>query len=282
MSDRAAGPLVIDVAGLDRLFGALTREGYELVGPTVSDGAIVYDRITSQTDLPVGWTDDQEGGRYRLERRDDEARFGYVVGPQSWKKYLFPPEERLWSARKAEDGSVEFRTTHEAPPRRALIGVRSCELHAIAIQDRVFMDGDFADDLYRARRERTFIVAVNCTTAAATCFCVSMETGPRVKEGPQSAFDLALTEVAGDEHYFVLESGSERGRALAEQVAVGQANEAHLEEAEAARAPASHQQRSMADVDVPTLLMSNYEHAAWDDVAERCLSCANCTMVCPT
>ncbi|MGD8280791.1 MAG: sulfite reductase subunit A, partial [Gemmatimonadota bacterium] len=168
MSDRAAGPLVIDVAGLDRLFGALTREGYELVGPTVSDGAIVYDRITSQTDLPVGWTDDQEGGRYRLERRDDEARFGYVVGPQSWKKYLFPPEERLWSARKAEDGSVEFRTTHEAPPRRALIGVRSCELHAIAIQDRVFMDGDFADDLYRARRERTFIVAVNCTTAAAT------------------------------------------------------------------------------------------------------------------
>jgi sulfhydrogenase subunit beta (sulfur reductase) len=30
------------------------------------------------------------------------------------------------------------------------------------------------------------------------------------------------------------------------------------------------------------LLGRNLEHPRWDAVAERCLSCANCTMVCPT
>jgi ferredoxin len=274
---------VIDLDGLDRLLAALVDAGYELVGPTVADGAIVYERIASQKDLPIGWTDEQEGGRYRLKRRADEARFGYVVGPHSWKKLLFPPEERLFRATRDARGRVGFETPDEAPPRRALIGVRSCELHAIAIQDEVFMGGRFVDDRYRARREEIFVVAVNCTTAAATCFCTSMNTGPRVEPGPQSAFDLALTEVVGDEsHAFVVESGSERGRRLAARLEGSPADRDQLAAAEAARAGALEQQRAMPDVDLPTLLMGSYEHPRWDDVAARCLSCANCTLVCPT
>jgi ferredoxin len=283
VTQRASRPTVIDLEGFDRLLALLVAEGWELFGPMVADGAIVYERIASQKDLPIGWTDEQEGGRYRLKRRDDEARFGYVVGPHSWKKLLFPPEERLWKATRDVAGGIGFDAPEEDPPHRALIGVRSCELHAIAIQDTVFMGQRFVDDRYRARRERIFVVAVNCTTAAATCFCTSMKTGPRVEAGPQSAFDLALTEVVNaEEHYFVVESGSERGRDLAAKLPGREADDVQLEAAETARAGALEQERRMPDVDVPQLLTSHPEHARWDDVAERCLACANCTLVCPT
>jgi len=122
-------------------------------------------------DLPAGWTDEQDAGVYRLRRRDDGALFGYNVGPHSWKKYLFPPSARLLPPEQAPDEPFAF------------IGVRSCELHAIAIQDRVFLGGQFQDPNYAQRREGAFIVAVNCGQAGGTCFCVSMNAGPRAESG---------------------------------------------------------------------------------------------------
>ena len=93
------------------------------MGPTIDQEAIVYDEIASVDDLPKGWTDAQEPGKYRLARRDDEALFGYVVGPHSWKRYLFPPRGEPgqrpsarpgWQLRAAEDTAAEVRL-----PRRA-------------------------------------------------------------------------------------------------------------------------------------------------------------------
>ena len=129
---------------LPRLFTALQARGYQVVGPTVRDGAIVYDHLATPEQLPIGWTDEQEGGTYRLKKRNDAALFGYVVGPHSWKKYLFPPEERLFRARRTADG-FEVLPEKVAPPKLAFLGVRSCELHAIAVQDKVFVGGAFAD-----------------------------------------------------------------------------------------------------------------------------------------
>src|SRR5829696_9237162 len=208
---RQAAPLmrqtVIDRAALDELFGALMRRGYTVVGPTVRDRAIVLDELDSTAELPVGWTDVQEGGTYRLARRDDAALFGHNAGPNSWKSFLFPSELRVWTARQSE-GGLEVAEDPTPPPRYAFIGVRSCDLHAIAVQDRVFLEGGYVDEDYRARREGAFIVAVNCGQAAATCFCVSMDTGPRATAG----FDLALTEVLTDgSHGFVVEVGTQRG-----------------------------------------------------------------------
>src|SRR6476619_4124863 len=82
--------LVIERDDFDALPAALARRGYTVVGPTVRDRAIVYDEIASSADLPAGWTDEQDGGHYRLRRRDDEALFGYAVGPHSWKRYQLP------------------------------------------------------------------------------------------------------------------------------------------------------------------------------------------------
>ena len=165
---------------------------------------------TSQrgADLPAGWTDEQDGGHYRLVRRDDDALFGYAVGPESWKRFLHPPRLRLWQAQRSGE-EVTVKDADAAPERFAFIGVRSCELHAMAIQDRVFLGDSHKDHHYEARREGAFLVAVNCGQAGGTCFCVSMGTGPAARDG----FDLALTELLdGGDHRFVAEAGTEAGR----------------------------------------------------------------------
>jgi hypothetical protein len=74
------GSAVVELSGLDELIGVLRHRGFRVLGPTVRDGAIVYDELETAAELPVGWTDRQEAGAYRLERREDEARFGYAVG----------------------------------------------------------------------------------------------------------------------------------------------------------------------------------------------------------
>ena len=185
---------VLELDGLDALIGALSSRGYDVVGPTVRDGAIVYDEIESASDLPAGWTDVQDGGTYRLRRREDDARFGFAVGPTSWKRFLFPPRLLLWRARQASpDADLEVEEEPLPPRPLAFVGVRACELAAIAIQDRVFVGGRYVDRDYAARRENVLLVAVNCHEPGGTCFCVSMDTGPHVRE--RYDYDLVLTEL---------------------------------------------------------------------------------------
>jgi ferredoxin len=269
---------VIDPGALDDLVGALRRRGFRVLGPTVQDGAIVYDELDSAGALPIGWTDDQDAGRYRLERRDDEARFGFAVGPRSWKQFLLPPRVRLWRARRNDEGfEVEEEPLDDTP--LAFVGVRSCELHAISIQDRVFLEGRFVDRDYAARREGAFVVAVNCFEPGGTCFCVSMGTGPKAEAG----YDVALTEILDGGHRFLAEAGSERGAELLAELPRRDATPADRDAATAAVVGAAEKMgRELDPTDLRGLLARNLEHPRWDDVAERCLTCGNCTLVCPT
>jgi sulfhydrogenase subunit beta (sulfur reductase) len=266
-------------AGLDALIGALAGRGYRVVGPKLRDQAIIYDDIAGVGDLPAGWTDEQDGGHYRLERRDDDALFGYAVGPHSWKKYLLPPRLQLWSAKRGETG-FSIKSEPEATPPFAFVGVRACEIQAIAIQDRVFLEGPHVDPHYQARRADAFIVAVNCGKAGGTCFCVSMDTGPCAKSG----FDIALTELIGDgEPTYVVETGSAIGVEVMSELHSRAAQPTEIAAAEAVSArTAATMGRSMETEGIRDLLMNNLDHPRWDDAAERCLTCGNCTMVCPT
>ena len=97
-------PRNLEAGALGTLFQAMHDRGYTTVGPTVRDGAIVYDPIESEDDLPRGWTEVQDAGTYRLERRHDAARFGYTVGPHAWKRFLHPAVLRLWRAEKEPSG----------------------------------------------------------------------------------------------------------------------------------------------------------------------------------
>ena len=184
---------------------------------------------------------------------------------------------------RRNDGEPGFEVSEEPEeeaPRYAFIGVRSCELHAIEIQDRVMAGGSFPDPAYVSRREGAFIVAVNCAEAGGTCFCVSMDTGPRAESG----FDLALTEVIEDgRHYFTIESGSEAGEAVLAELPSKAAADVEREASHAASARAAAQMGRELETDgLRELLQRNLEHPRWDEVSERCLTCGNCTMVCPT
>jgi ferredoxin len=262
-------------ADFQKLLDQLVALGYEVVGPTVDQGAIIYDRIRTPEDLPQGWTDEQEAGRYRLVRRDDDAWFGFVVGPHSWKKYFFPPSATVSRADRTDSG-WQFTDSPQTPVRLALLGVRACEIAALQVQDRIFMGDAYQDPIYAARRRPALIIAVNCTQAAPTCFCTSMQTGPRCTAG----FDVALTELPAG---FTVEIGSEAGRELTELLPLRTAAEDEMTAADAARRQAVEQiTRRLNTEGIRDLLLSNLEHPHWNEVAGRCLSCANCTMVCPT
>lgn len=278
----AGDKVVIESKHLQLLLDALLRRGYEVIGPTVRENTLIYEPVTLASQLPVGWADEQEAGRYRLIKQAEPAFFGFVPGAHSWKQFLHPPRLQLWQLERsagnlkpsvAEAGQIE-------PPKYAFIGVRACELRAIAIQDRVFLEGPYVDPDYQARREKLFIVAVNCTRAGGTCFCVSMESGPRVTSG----FDLALTEVLQEEaHYFLVEIGSLAGAALLEEVPYHPAQPSQIEAASQKVQRATQEMgRNLDTSGLKELLYRNYENPLWDEVASRCLTCGNCTMVCPT
>ena len=274
-----AAPLVIEPDGLQALVAVLGERGYRVVGPTVRDGAIVLDELRSAAELPWGSTATQDAAHYRLEPRADGAAFGWAVGPHSWKSELLPARVRLWRAQRDASG-VPVVEEEPAPERPlALLGVRPCDLHAIAIQDRVLRDGAYADRDYAARRERAFTVVVNCGVPGGTCFCSSMGTGPRAHGG----YDLGLTELLDGGHRFLVEAGSEEGAQVAARLPTRRAAPLDTEAAAAVTAAAAESMgRTVEAADLPSLLARNLEHPRFDDVAARCLTCANCTLACPT
>ncbi len=271
-------PRLIDAAGLGNLCQALAAEGYHVIGPAVQDGAIVLRELSSAAELPFGWGVRLEPGGYQLRHRDDTAAFGHSAGPQSWKRFLHPPRERLWSATRTAEGFELDGAEDDEPPRYAFLGVRPCDLRAIAIQDRVLAQ---PGSRYAARRARLFIVAVNCTEPGETCFCASMGTGPGA-EG--DAYDLALTELVDERgHRFLVEVGSRHGADLLRQVPSERADQAVVQRARSAvEAAAGRMGRQMEAGGLRELMAGSHQAARWDDVASRCLTCGNCTMACPT
>ena len=279
MNTSVGGHAVVERSALGSLFDGLRGRGFRVVGPTVRGRGHRPDELSTPEELPAGWRDVQDGGHYRLQRQDDGALFAHAAGPQSWKQFLFPSRTLLWRAART-DGAFEVCQPASDETRYAFIGVRSCDLHAIAVQDKVFLDGPEPDPCYRSRRSAVFVVAVSCTVPGGTCFCVSMGTGPRAERG----FDLGLTEILdGDGHRFVVEVGSAEGAALLGEMPHAPAPDEEVERAEALVSDAADRMgRTMDASGLHELMATSHLHPRWDDVAARCLTCANCTMVCPT
>ena len=271
---------VIDLAGLGALLAEIVRKGYELIGPRVRDGVIAYDEISGVGDLPRGWGDEQEAGRYRVVKRGNGAFFAFATCPDSPKKFVLERSHTLWTARRSHDGQLEIDATSPLPPRRAIIGVRACEIAALQKFDRIFRRGSAVDRHYGERRQRLLLVAVQCGFPAATCFCASMGSGPDVRDG----YDILLTEILEDgAHRFVVNVATPAGLEVLAPVPTRSVEEADdlaasgvLDRARKAMG------RSLQTAGLRDLLCSSVESDHWDDVARRCLSCANCTMVCPT
>lgn len=269
----------ISIEGLDHLISEILSTGYRLLGPTVRHGAVVYDEISGSKDLPVGYSDEQSPGEYRLHEGKAKSVFRYVVGPQSWKKYLHPPLQHLGVYDRGLNLIQSNGPTSGKQPL-ALLGVRPCEIRAIEIQDRVFLQGPFIDRQYDSNRTDLLIVAVNCMEPASTCFCTSMGTGPTGSEG----FDLCLTEVTDRKnHFFLVQVGSDKGADLLEKVPHEAPTDNEIKQAETLLEKAERKiGRTLKTEGLPEILNGNFEHPRWEETGRRCLSCGNCTMVCPT
>jgi ferredoxin len=268
-------PAVLSRAGLDELIAALVAGGYHVIGPTVRDNAIVLAELDSTTQLPSGWGVETAPGRYRLRRRDDAAVFGHSAGPQSWKQFLHPARQPLWSTE-----GHEFSPVREEPVRYAFLGVRACDLAAIATLGTVLGGGTRPDGAFVRRRQGLFVIAAGCTEPGGVCFCASMGTGPT----PGPGYDLALTERIDEAgHRFLVDVGSDEGARILATVSTHVASDVEVEDARSAvQAAATHMGRHMPSGDIRTLLQQSSESSQWTEVANRCLTCGNCTMVCPT
>jgi formate hydrogenlyase subunit 6/NADH:ubiquinone oxidoreductase subunit I len=271
--DEGGGMRYIDRAGFERLLSWLTERGFTLIGPTVRDGAIVLDPIDGAGDLPRGVREVQGPGSYTLETADDGYIFRWAHGPDAGKRFLFPPRETIQTGLRDPGGRVTVEAAPLPSVRYAFVGLRACDLAAIDVQDRVFM---VADPAYRARREGSFTIGVNCELPGATCFCTSMETGPRCTSG----FDLALTEL---DDGFTVDIGTPAGAEALDALHARAATEEEKAASHAISEAATGRMGREVDTEgLPALLARNRVHPRWDQVASRCLTCTNCTMVCPT
>lgn len=266
----------VEFSKLDSLFVQLQGRGYRCIGPAVENDAIVFRELANAEELPRGWQAEQSPGRYELKRDPQNRYFAWANGPQAIKPFAFAPRESLWQVKRGQEGALKFEAVTPPPEKTALIGVRACDLAALKLQDAHFLKSPYSDTHYETRRKSLFLVAVQCAEPAATCFCASTGDGPV----PQSGFDLSLIELKDG---FVIAAGSEAGAEVLAALNLEEATPKQLQDAkEQGEAATRKQIRSLPVRDLRPLLMSNLEHARWGDVAARCLSCGNCTAVCPT
>jgi len=166
------------------------------------------------------------------------------------------------------------------PPEMAILDAKACDLRAMQDIDRVFLE-DGEDPAYAAARRKAFIVSGDCTEPLETCFCVLMGLRPY----PESGFDLNLSPVDGG---FVVEVGSSKGEAFVQENSgtFQDVSEAQLKQRDARRREvlAKFEEKKKLYPFAPSLhdaVKSQYEADIWKDLAEHCVECGACNLVCP-
>ena len=265
---------IIDAAALQKILERFQDDGYEIIAPKVEGGVMTQGPLGSGELPATGYVEKQAPGSYRLEEKGEGSWFSHTLPMQSWRRFLNPPEEVLFRTRLTEEG-FEVEESEGSVGRRLFFGVRGCDTRGIEALDQTFLHQTHADPYYASRREGLFVIAADCFFPAQTCFCTSMGDGPVLTSG----FDIALSEIQPG--VFLARGGSEAGleiltgfpEADGESIAKRAQLAVLAEKAIGRSVDINHARRVLTD---------HLDHHQWDKIAARCLSCANCTLVCPT
>ncbi len=264
------------VAGLDaleKLIFNLHTLGYTVVGPKVVDGAVCLDEISGIGDLAAGAVDVQAPGKYRLQG-SSKSIFSAVNGPHSVKKFLHPACLPMLKLKEGEGGPRPEPTFH-ADRKYAFLGIRPCDLKAVDALDRALIMPRYRDPVYAPLRKASLMIVVNCGRAGENCFCESMGTGPKADGG----YDLGITELP-DRLLFDIPDGRMN---LLEGVEMKPASQQDLrEELNLMQRVKGEMHKAIARRDPSDFMYGGSESRVWDEVAQVCLGCGNCAMVCPT
>ena len=267
---------ILKKSDFDQLLAVLVAKGYDVFGPQVKDGAIVYAPLSDASQLPQDYTDEQTAGNYRLHHDSSGRWFSWANAAQGIKPLIFTPSETMWSVKKTDDGKMSFTENVVSEKPKAIIGVRNCDLAALRLQDQHFLEQTQVDSSYAARRNGLFLVAVNCTHPAKACFCNSTRDGPIAITG----FDLVLDEL---DHAFLLKAGSSIGESIVKSLALHNANDQSMEQVERQHESVkSFPMPQLPNINIQQRLKKAIDATGWDEIARQCLSCGNCTSVCPT
>ncbi len=260
---------------LQHLLDNLLSKGYTCIGPQVRDDAIIYDAIRSVEQLPQGINDEQQPGSYSLKTSNSSKYFDWANGPQAIKPLMFAPKEKLWSSTQSVEGKIRFSAAEPEAKKLAVIGARACDIAALKLHDQHFLQQQFVDPYYKAQRENLLIIAVNCGRPAETCFCHSTGDGPFVNDGA----DIVLTEL---QHGFLIGAQTGQGKNILAGLSLEKFTEQQLAESELIKVNASRQKRQLPKLDIRSRLFDELNNEDWHAIAAKCLSCGNCTSVCPS
>jgi sulfhydrogenase subunit beta (sulfur reductase) len=271
--------ITMQPAALQGILNSLKEAGYIIIAPQVRASAIVLDELTSLDALPWGWRDRQAAGSYTIARSGSGGLFQYTCGPHSWKRYLYPPQRRLFSV-GFKDSDIQLERTDQPVPAYAFVGIRPCDLKAQALLDRVLAAPPYSDPYYRAVRRNLFIIAVNCLEPGGTCFCSAVGAGPRAETG----YDIVLDEICDpDRHILIAEPGSRNGADLLATADCIPASAADTELVRNMSAAAARKMNAIGNLShAAELFDTRFDHPHWQTLETRCLACGNCTLVCPT
>ena len=267
----------LDTENFEQLIFQLMEMGYTVIGPVEKGGAISMDIIDHFSDLARGFSDVQSPGRYQLERDGKgESFFDFVIGHMSLKNHLNPSRHRLWKSEKNDEGRLIFQMEKAPETKYAFVGVRSCDLMALKVQSKVF-EGDYPNTWFQKLKSNALFISTSCNHPSDNCFCTTMGHGPK----PSDGFDLNLNEISPGN--FLVTAGSEDGMKILSGLKLEKAKEDAVSKEELLYNQALSKLEKRFDMEeVRGLLKEKINHPHWEEIAKKCLSCANCTMVCPT
>jgi sulfhydrogenase subunit beta (sulfur reductase) len=195
------------------------------------------------------------------------------------KRYVFPHIERLLTVRKSNgDLVIEPAYYH---PKRALFGIRSCDVAGLHHLDRFYLGREFRDIYYENRRKDLFLVNVVCTDPeqdiGEECFCVCADSGPAAREH----FDLQIMDLGDD---YMVVAGTPRGEALLGDRVFRKCQPEQIERRRAILAETRRHFKTTTSwfpATVRYVSQGTILDKTWEEIGQRCLECGGCTYVCP-